>query len=81
MTITIKNKDFSSDINLATMTCNKFHIEIAGSGNVTSDNITAEDVHTEIAGSGDVTLKGSVKHHTKDIAGSGKVKIENLKEE
>ena len=71
----------SGDINLATMTCNKFHIEIAGSGNVTSDNITAEDVHTEIAGSGDVTLKGSVKHHTKDIAGSGKVKIENLKVE
>ena len=65
----------SGDINLATMTCNKFHIEIAGSGNVTSDNITADDVHTEIAGSGDVTLKGSVKHHTKDIAGSGKVKI------
>lgn len=65
----------SGDINLATMTCNKFHIEIAGSGNVTSDNITADDVHTEIAGSGDVTLKGSIKHHSKDIAGSGKVKI------
>jgi len=48
---------------------------------VTSDNITADDVHTEIAGSGDVTLKGSVKHHSKEIAGSGKVKIENLKEE
>ena len=66
----------SGDINLATMTCNKFHIEIAGSGNVTSDNITSDDVHAEIAGSGDVTLKGKVKHHTKDIAGSGKVKIE-----
>ena len=65
----------SGDINLAAITCNKFHIEIAGSGNVTSDNITADDVHTEIAGSGDVTLKGNVKHHTKDIAGSGKVKI------
>ena len=65
----------SGDINLATMTCNKFHIEIAGSGNVTSDNITAEDVHTEIAGSGDVKLKGTVKHHTKSVAGSGKVSI------
>ena len=65
----------SGDINLATMLCNKLLIDIAGSGNVTCDNITAEDVHTEIAGSGNVNLKGTVKHHTKDIAGSGKVKI------
>jgi 2-C-methyl-D-erythritol 4-phosphate cytidylyltransferase len=32
----------------------------------------------DIAGSGDVNLKGTVKHHTKDIAGSGKVVIEAL---
>ena len=60
------------------MSCNIFHIEIAGSGNVNCDNITAEDVHTEIAGSGNVNLKGLVKNNTKDIAGSGKVNIVNI---
>ncbi len=65
----------SGDINLGGMTCAKFNIDIAGSGNVNCDNITADDVHVDIAGSGDVNLKGAVKHHTKDVAGSGKVNI------
>ena len=70
----------SGDISLATFTCSKFNIEIAGSGDVICNNITADDVHTEIAGSGDVTLKGMVKHHTEDIAGSGKVNVSGLTE-
>jgi hypothetical protein len=65
----------SGDINLGGMTCAKFNIDSAGSGNVNCDNITADDVHVDIAGSGDVNLKGAVKHHTKDVAGSGKVNI------
>lgn len=71
----------SGDVRLGTFTCSKFNIEIAGSGDVTCDNITADDVHTEIAGSGDVTLKGTVKHHTEDIAGSGKVNVSGLESE
>ena len=66
----------SGDINLGSMTCHEFDIEIAGSGNVNCDNITADEVHSEIAGSGNVNLKGVVKKHTEDIAGSGKVTIE-----
>lgn len=65
----------SGDINLGVLNCKKFNIEIAGSGNVNCEHIDADDVHTEIAGSGDVNLKGTVRHHTKDIAGSGKVSI------
>lgn len=68
----------SGDVKLGTLACTKLDIEIAGSGDVICDNITADDVHTEIAGSGDVTLKGTVKHHTEEIAGSGKVNITGL---
>lgn len=71
----------SGDIKLGTFICTKFDIEIAGSGDVICDNITADDVHTEIAGSGDVMLRGAVKHHTEDIAGSGKVNVSALKSE
>ena len=65
----------SGDVNLGAMTCKTFNIEIAGSGNVNCEQIDADNVHTEIAGSGDVNLKGTVRNSTKDIAGSGKVKI------
>lgn len=65
----------SGDIMLGSLKCNDFKIEIAGSGNVNCDNIDADNVDTEIAGSGDINLKGTVRHHTKDIAGSGKVNI------
>lgn len=65
----------SGDIKIGEMTCAKFNIDIAGSGNVNCDNITADDVHVDIAGSGDVNLKGQVNHHTKSVAGSGKVNI------
>lgn len=65
----------SGDVNLGVLNCKKFNIEIAGSGNVNCEHIDADDVHTEIAGSGDVNLKGTVRHQSKDIAGSGKVNI------
>ena len=68
----------SGDINLGTLICKELNVDIAGSGNVNCSNINADEVHVEIAGSGDVNLKGTVKHHTKDIAGSGKVVIEEL---
>ncbi|MBR5726768.1 MAG: DUF2807 domain-containing protein [Muribaculaceae bacterium] len=63
----------SGDINLGKMECKELQIDIAGSGNVNCDNIIADQVHSEIAGSGNVNLKGSIKNHTKDVAGSGKV--------
>ena len=65
----------SGDINLGTLICQDLNIEIAGSGNVNCQHIDADNVHAEIAGSGDVNLKGTVRHHTQDIAGSGKVNI------
>ncbi len=65
----------SGDINLGVLNCKQFNIEIAGSGNVNCNHIDADDVHTNIAGSGDVNLKGTVRNHTKEIAGSGKVNI------
>ena len=65
----------SGDIKIGEMTCAKFNIEIAGSGNVNCDNITADDVKADIAGSGDVNLKGTINHHSKSVAGSGKVNI------
>lgn len=65
----------SGDVNLGVLNCKKFNIEIAGSGNVNCEHIDADDVHTQIAGSGDVNLKGTVRHQSKDIVGSGKVNI------
>lgn len=65
----------SGNIALGTMICNKLNIDIAGSGDVNCDSITAYDVNTSIAGSGDVYLKGTINQHTEDIAGSGKVHI------
>lgn len=65
----------SGDVNLGALTCKTFKVEIAGSGNVNCEKIDADDVRTDIAGSGDVNLKGKVRHHTKEIAGSGKVSI------
>lgn len=65
----------SGNVNLEALNCKDFNIEIAGSGNVACQHIDADNVHTEIAGSGDVNLKGTVRHSTKDIAGSGKVVI------
>jgi len=68
----------SGDVNLGVLICKELNVDIAGSGNVNCSNINADEVHVDIAGSGDVNLKGTVKHHTKDIAGSGKVVIEEL---
>jgi len=65
----------SGDINLSAMKCKMFKIEVAGSGNVNCESIDVDEVDTEIAGSGDVNLKGTVRFHTDDIAGSGKVNI------
>ena len=65
----------SGDINLGAMTCKELIADIAGSGNVNCNHIEADNVRAEIAGSGNVNLKGKVKNHSKDIAGSGKVII------
>ena len=65
----------SGDIDLGKPGCNQSKLQIAGSGNVNCADIDADDVHSNIAGSGNVNLKGNVRHHTKDIAGSGKVNI------
>lgn len=65
----------SGNVNLGDLKCKDFKIDIAGSGDVNCEHIDADDVHTNIAGSGDVNLKGTVRHNTKDIAGSGKVRI------
>lgn len=65
----------SGNIVLGTMICNRFNIDIAGSGDVNCDSITANDVNTSIAGSGNVYLKGTINQHAEDIAGSGKVHI------
>lgn len=80
---TVVNADIagSGNINLGILACTKFDIDVAGSGDVTCNNITADRVHTDIAGSGNVTLKGSIKTHTQEIAGSGKVNIDTLKAE
>lgn len=65
----------SGNIVLGTMICIRFNIDIAGSGDVNCDSITANDVNTSIAGSGNVYLKGTINQHAEDIAGSGKVHI------
>lgn len=65
----------SGNIILGTVACNTLNIDIAGSGDVNCENITAYDVTTDIAGSGNVYLKGTINQHAEDIAGSGKVHI------
>ena len=65
----------SGNIYIAELTCNKVNNEIAGSGDITLYNLNVEQVKSEIAGSGNVNLRGNIGSHKEDIAGSGKVKV------
>lgn len=65
----------SGDISVASLTCKKLDNEIAGSGDMTFNNMTVEKVTSEIAGSGDIYLHGKIGSHSEEIAGSGKVHI------
>ncbi len=65
----------SGDIDIAGLTCKDVHNEIAGSGGVTLNNMNVDNVKSEIAGSGDIIMHGTVKNHSEDIAGSGKVHL------
>lgn len=65
----------SGNVNLGELICKELKAEIAGSGDVNCDYIDADNVRVEIAGSGNVNLKGTVRNHTKEIAGSGKLNI------
>ena len=65
----------SGNIDIAGLTCKNVKNEIAGSGDIVLSNINVDHVKTEIAGSGDVTLRGKIGTHDEDIAGSGKVHI------
>lgn len=65
----------SGDIDIAGLTCKDVKNVIAGSGDVIINNMNVDNVKSEIAGSGDVIMRGTVKNHSEDIAGSGKVKL------
>lgn len=65
----------SGNIDIARLTCKNINNEIAGSGDIILNNLDVENVKTEIAGSGDVILRGKIGSHNEDIAGSGKVHI------
>ena len=64
---------------MASLTCKKANNEIAGSGDITLNNLNVDHVKSEIAGSGNVILRGKVGSHDEEIAGSGKVNVSGLK--
>lgn len=65
----------SGDIDIASLTCKQVKNDIAGSGDIVLKNLNVDVVKSDIAGSGDIILKGRIGSHSEDIAGSGKVKI------
>ena len=65
----------SGDIDIASLTCKHITNDIAGSGDIILNNLDVDEVKSDIAGSGDVILRGNIRSHSEDIAGSGKVKI------
>jgi len=65
----------SGDIDIAGLTCSQVDNEIAGSGDITLNNLNVDHAKNEIAGSGDIIMRGNIRSHTEDIAGSGKVHI------
>ena len=69
----------SGDIDIAALTCKKVKNDIAGSGDIILSNLNVDHIDSDIAGSGDVTLRGNVGSHSEDIAGSGKVKLNEEK--
>ena len=69
----------SGSIDIAGLTCKSVYNDIAGSGDITLNNLNVDEVKSDIAGSGDVILRGTVRHHEEDIAGSGKVDVSGVK--
>lgn len=65
----------SGDINIAGLTSTTLRNEIAGSGDIVCGNMNVDRVDSEIAGSGDIYLKGKIGTHNQDIAGSGRVHV------
>ena len=73
----------SGEIDIKRITTQNAELSIAGSGDIDIENAKAnnmsesllDNVACEIAGSGDIELKGNIKHHTQEVAGSGSVNI------
>lgn len=65
----------SGDINIKRITTANAELSVAGSGDIDIENAVIDNVACEIAGSGDIELKGNIKHHTQEVAGSGSVNI------
>lgn len=70
------------DITIYVTTPNIESIELAGSGNITTDEpIDADNVNVEIAGSGDIDISGGFTCNSLvvEVAGSGNVSFDQLK--
>ena len=65
----------SGDINIKRITTANAELSVAGSGDIDIENAVIDNVACEIAGSGNIELKGNIKHHTQEVAGSGSVNI------
>lgn len=65
----------SGDINIKRITTANAELSVAGSGDIDIENAVIDNVACEIAGSGNIELKGNIRHHTQEIAGSGSVNI------
>ena len=65
----------SGEIDIKRITTPNAELSIAGSGDIDIENAVIDNVACEIAGSGDIELKGNIKHHTQEVAGSGSVNI------
>lgn len=65
----------SGEIDIKRITTPNAELSIAGSGDIDIENAVIDNVACEIAGSGNIELKGNIRHHTQEIAGSGSVNI------
>ena len=65
----------SGNIEIASLTCKNVDNDIAGSGDIKLSGLNVEYVTSDIAGSGDIILQGNIGAHEEDVAGSGKVRI------
>ena len=65
----------SGDINSKRITTANAELSVAGSGDIDIENAVIDNVACEIAGSGNIELKGNIRHHTQEIAGSESVNI------
>ena len=65
----------SGEIDIKRITTQNAELSIAGSGDIDIENAVIDNFACEIAGSGDIELKGNIKHHTQEVAGSGSVNI------